>query len=281
MSFPVEQLGIKDIDGYGHVWYGNYVKFFERGQQRLLGSCAVRQIEHLKYKRSVPWGAARSRVESYLVERPAAGLARVYQRWRVGDEEHAVCLALVSVPPGCDAAVTAKDVRVDGGPKLWMAVKNLQTGATKAVDPGTPPIGRLRYARHVFADMVSGGEQSIQLVDVMDLFEQSRTEVVGGQPGLKAFLDRGLALVVGQIDELVLAEDMRLTPGIDVTCEVTLVREYSGRRCFDFQQRLLRADAHEVARVRVQMCCVDPKSGELVPTPDDAWAEWLARATAG
>tara|TARA_B110001452_G_scaffold111632_1_gene92551 strand:- start:4551 stop:4706 length:156 start_codon:yes stop_codon:yes gene_type:complete len=32
----------------------------------------------------------------------------------------------------------------------------------------------------------------------MDLFEQSRTEVVGGQPGLKAFLDRGLALVVGQ-----------------------------------------------------------------------------------
>ena len=144
-TFAVEQLGIKDIDGYGHVWYGNYIKFFERGQHTLLGSCAVRQVEHLKYKRSVPWGAARSRVESYLVERPAPGLARVYQRWRVGDEEHAVCLALLAVPPESEAAaaVTAPDVRVDGGPKLWMAVKNLQTGATKAEDPAMPPIGRL------------------------------------------------------------------------------------------------------------------------------------------
>ena len=71
----------------------------------------------------------------------------------------------------------------------------------------------LRVPRHLFADMVSasgaagqgggyGGEGAkcgdLELVDVMDLFEQSRTEVVGGQPGLKAFLDRGLALVVGQ-----------------------------------------------------------------------------------
>ena len=35
--FVVSQQGIKDIDGYGHIWYGNYLKFFERGSRCLLG----------------------------------------------------------------------------------------------------------------------------------------------------------------------------------------------------------------------------------------------------
>ena len=41
--------------------------------------------------------------------------------------------------------------------------------------------GEKGFEKNVFADMVSAGDQSIQLVDVMDLFEQSRTETVGGQ----------------------------------------------------------------------------------------------------
>ena len=110
----------------------------------------------------------------------------------------------------------------------------------------------------------------------MDLFEQTRTEVVGGQPGLKAFLDRGLALVVGQADALVLGEGVTLRPGTEVVCEVTLLRETTDRRCFHFQQRVLRGDdREEVARVRVLMCCVDPTGGELVRVPDDSWEEWM------
>ena len=114
----------------------------------------------------------------------------------------------------------------------------------------------------------------MQIVDAMDLFEQSRTETVGGQQGLKAFLDRGLALVVGQIDELVLAEGVALGAGVNVRCEVTLIRETTERRCFHFQQRLLRADGAEVARVRVLMCCVDQSAGALARVPDESWEEW-------
>jgi hypothetical protein len=204
--FNVEQLGIKDIDGYAHVWYGNYLKFFERGVQAFLGGGRFEVVEHLKYRRSVPWGASNSRIESYLVARPAPGKALVYQRWCVGDEDdntNALCLCLVVLPPGCGDAVPIMSggERLERhGPKLAMAVKNLQTGAVKPSDG--KPVGQMLVPRHVFADMVSGGgaasSGAIQLVDVMDLFEQSRTEVVGGQPGLKAFLDRGLALVVGQ-----------------------------------------------------------------------------------
>lgn len=248
-TFTVDQLGIKDIDGYGHVWYGNYLKFFERGLVSFLGGGTVRRVEHLKYKRSVPWGADNSRIESYLVSRPAANTALVYQRWCVGDEAdntNALCLSLVELPPGVGDAVpvmSGSERLPRNGPKLAMAVKNLQTGAvrlarTRSITPGelpsrlstrpdhpSPadasqtkppdglPIGVLRVPRHLFADMVSasgaagqgggyGGAGAkcgdLELVDVMDLFEQSRTEVVGGQQGLKAFLDRGLALVVGQ-----------------------------------------------------------------------------------
>ncbi len=80
-------------------------------------------------------------------------------------------------------------------------MKNLQTGAVKPQGEDEVPIGTLPIRRHVFADMLSEDPScaTMRLVDVMDLFEQSRTEVVGGQPGLKAFLDRGLALVVGQV----------------------------------------------------------------------------------
>jgi len=281
--FKVDQLGIKDIDGYGHVWYGNYLKFFERGLQEFLGSCSVRQVQSLKYKRSVPWGAADSRIESYLVERPSPGLALVYQRWCVGLEEDpvcALCLTLVELAAGSVEKVRVMPAgeRLLGSgkqPKMAMAVKNLQTGATKPSDGRV--LGRFTVDRRVFADMVPAGTQGMLLVDVMDLFEQSRTETVGGQPGLKAFLDRGLALVVGQIDELVLSQQVQVMPSNDVVCEVTLLREYAERRCFDFLQRVLRKDGSEVARVRVQMCCVDPKQGALFPVPDDSWAEWQAR----
>jgi len=283
--FHVYQLGIKDIDGYGHVWYGNYLKFFERGMQAFLGGGSFEVVEHLKYRRSVPWGAAHSQIETYLVSRPALGRALVYQRWCVGDDADntsALCLALVSLPPGCGDAVPVMGggERLERkGPKLAMAVKNLQTGAVKPSD-GTP-IGQMLAPRRIFGDMVltaSGtGRGRLQLVDVMDLFEQSCTEVVGGQPGLKAFLGRGLALVVGQIDELVLAPDTPLDAGVDVTCEVTLLREYAGRKCFDFQQRLLHADGAELARVRVLMCCVNPTQGELTTVPQDSWDDWVGR----
>ncbi len=82
---------------------------------------------------------------------------------------------------------------------------------------------------------------------------------------------------MGQIDELVLAPDALLEAGGTVGCEVTLLREYAGRRCFDFQQRLLRADGAEVARVRVLMCCVDPAKGELTTVPQESWDDWVRR----
>ena len=193
--FVVEQLGIKDIDGYGHVWYGNYLKFFLRGLRAFLGGGIVRKVESLKYKRSIPWGADDSRIESYLVSRPSPGMALVYQRWCVGgdaDPTHAVCLTLVALEPGTGeaAAITPGGERLIGqGPKLAMAVKNLQTGAVKAADG--PIIGKLLYPRIAFPDMLSGSNGgSLSLVDAMDLFEQTRSEVVGGQPGLKAFLAR-------------------------------------------------------------------------------------------
>jgi acyl-CoA thioesterase FadM len=287
-TFVVDQLGIKDIDGYGHVWYGNYLKFFERGVQAFLGGGSVICVEHLKYKRSVPWGAADSRIESYLVSRPAPGRALVYQRWCVGHEDdctNALCLSEVALPPGVGDSVpiTAGGDRLLQGrgsarePKLAMAVKNLQTGGVPPVSAEEPILGRMLIPRHCFADMVAGGTRGMLLVDAMDLFEQSRSEVVGGQPGLKAFMDRGLALVVGQVDGLVLAQGVQVDPASTLGCEVTLIRETTERRCFHFLQRLLRPDGTEVARVRVLMCCVDPAKGDLVRVPDDSWADWTQR----
>ena len=58
---------------------------------------------------------------------------------------------------------------------------------------------------------------------------------------------------------------------------MTLIREQAGRRCFDFLQRLLRADGVEVARVLVLMCCVKPEEGSLVVIPDESWEELIVR----
>ena len=280
--FSVDQLGIKDIDGYSHVWYGNYLKFFERGAQRFLGGGRVVRVGHLKYKRSVPWGANSSRIESYLVS-CAAGRALVFQRWCVGhdaDSTFATCLSELSVE-GCARlpAVMEPKARLLAGaaggrePMLAVAGKNLESSGVPPISAAEGIVGRMVVPRHVFADMVAESGK-MQIVDAMDLFEQSRTETVGGQQGLKAFLDRGLALVVGQIDELVLAEGVALGASVNVRCEVTLIRETTERRCFHFQQRLLRADGAEVARVRVLMCCVDQSAGALARVPDESWEEW-------
>ena len=283
--FVATQLGIKDIDAYGHIWYGNYMKFFARAVCAFLGPATVRRVEHLKYKKSIAWGAADSRIESYLVARPTSTTALVYQRWCVGDsDDNALCLCLVELGPhaASDVPVMEGSARLDRkGPKLAMAVKNLQTGAVKPPGEGGAPIGRLVARRTIFADMLPSGARHLQLVDVMDLFEQSRSEVVGGQPGLKAFLAAGLTLVVGQIDELVLADagaelDELALGDAQLRCEVTLLRETVGRRCFEFEQRLSKPSGAEVARVRVLMCCVDPAKGELSAVPDSYWAQWNA-----
>jgi len=232
----------------------------------------------------VPWGASASRIESYLVSR-ASNRAVVFQRWCVGhdaDATFATCtseLALDGIAEARLPAVTEPKARllagVAGGrePMLAMAVKNLESSGVPPIGEAEGIVGRMKVPRHVFADMVTESGK-MQIVDAMDLFEQSRTETVGGQQGLKAFLDRGLALVVGQIDELVLAEGVALGASVNVRCEVTLIRETTERRCFHFQQRLLRADGAEVARVRVLMCCVDQSAGALARVPDESWEEW-------
>jgi acyl-CoA thioesterase FadM len=284
--FQVDQLGIKDIDAYGHVWYGNYIKFFTRSARAFLGGCTVRRVEHLKYKKSVPWGAAHSRIESYLVAREPA-TATVLQRWCVGDEEdntYALCLLVVDLPPGSADALpvmAGAEKLARNGPMLKVAVKGMEMNGVKPNDNGAPVLGLMQVQRHVFADMVACDEGvnggRLELADIMDLFEQSRTEFVGGQPGLKAFMDGGLALVVGQIDGLVISSEVRVSGGDTVCCEVTLLREKVGRKCFDFEQRLLRADSSEIARVYVLMCCVHHEKGELTRVPDENWNEWMAR----
>jgi acyl-CoA thioesterase FadM len=364
-------MGIKEMDGYGHLWYGNYLKFFERAAVAFLGVVPGHKyhvvVESLKYKRSVPWGAVNSRIETYLVERapssaeasgggssggsdgPGEVDAVVYQRWCVGDEKDATFAMAVlrityrpdtdtgadagsgagagagAVPGAASAgpAVTDPKERLLGGagqPKFGMAVRSLTHGAVKAEDlTVAQSIGTIRIYRTVYEDMVDEARR-LHRVDVMDLFEQSRTEVVGGQRGLKTILDRGLALVVGRIDMLEVQSDPLASAflasvdggggsgrggegrgggegggggegkdgggagaaGPGVVCEVKLLREYADRRCFDFHQRLLRqSDGSEVASVRVLMCCVDVAAGSLAVVPDDCWEQWQARVERG
>ena len=120
--------------------------------------------------------------------------------------------------------------------------------------------------------MVAGGGRTseggrLEMVDVMDVFEQSRTEVVGGQPGLKAFLDRGLALVVGQIDELVLTPETSVPPSADLVCEVTLLREYAeGGGAGGGAGGARHPYEAEVAALRVAMAGLQRRA-----MPDDGW----------
>eukprot|EP00457_Paulinella_chromatophora_P010317 gb/GEZN01010415.1/.p1 GENE.gb/GEZN01010415.1/~~gb/GEZN01010415.1/.p1 ORF type:complete len:303 (-),score=28.94 gb/GEZN01010415.1/:187-1095(-) len=287
--FSAEQVGIKDIDGYGHVWYGNYLKQFERGACTFLGGGSVRCVEHLKYKKSVPWGAEKSRIETYLIEHKDNS-ARVYQRWMVGEDEKggsemALLIAEIALNEKCKPVgtieVTDKNCKIKAGAKFGMAVIGLVNSAIKPCSPSDPSMGRMLVYRTVYQDMLINGRLST--MDQMDLFEQTRTEMVGGQRGLKAFLANGKAMVVGRIDRLDSqpgpAGPMFTGAGDEtVECEVEMLREYAGRRCVDFQQRIRRkTDKAEVASIRVLMCCVQTDKEELTPIPEEYWKQWLER----
>jgi hypothetical protein len=164
-----------------------------------------------------------------------------------------------------------------------MAVAGLRTGAVVGLGDGERQVGGLQLRRCVYADMVvapAGRDGPLSADAVMDLFEESRTQVIGGQSCLKAFKERGLLLVVGRIDQFALADGVSVAPGADVTAEVTLLRTAAGRRCFHFTQRLLRDDGVELARAHVLLCSSSATDGALVPIAEETWEEWTERLRA-
>ena len=286
--FAVTQLGIKEMDAYGHLWYGNHIKFFERATEICFGGGALTSVQHLMYMRPIEWGALKHSIQTYIVSRPAPGQAVVYLRWCVGDGADCVraqCLAVVAVPPGDDNAVGTypsgerlQQVSANGArePTLERAVTTLQRAATSNLGTEERALGQLVCRRDAYSSMLDSSGRLLA-VEAMDLFEQTRTEVVGGQSGLKAFKDQGRLLVVGRIDNL-LFSDAALTLGRrEIMCEVTLLREALDRSCFQFLQRLLRSDGTEMARVLVCMCCVNESSGALASVPDELWQAWMSR----
>lgn len=274
----IEQIGIKDIDGYGHIWYGHYVKYFERAFREFLGQEARSHVvEALKYAKSVPWGAVGSRIETYVVEQDSKMDCVLFQRWIVSEAdapitpENVYSLAIMHVS-GVSKALTPSpsSLKLQGGPQLALSMRSLRGGCVNGVQVSTVE-GVSRRTARLFSDMLGEGHR-LSLTDVMDLFEQGRSDMVGGQEGLKKFKDSNRSLVVARTDSL-RRPDVSLEGKTHLEIVTVLRRIHLERRCFDFHSTI-SCGSVEVASGYMMLCCIDSTLNSLAsvePVVVDSW----------
>jgi acyl-CoA thioesterase FadM len=278
-ELKIDQIGIKDIDGYGHIWYGHYVKFFERAYREFLGQQAqTKVVECLKYAKSVPWGAVGSRIETYVVEQDTKTDCIIFQRWIVSESDnttitpdnvHGMAIFHVSAV-GRPITPSLGTLKLQGGPQLTISVRGLRGSSVQGLQVDLT-VGTVRRLQRLYSDMLSEGRLSI--IDTLDLFEQTRTDMVGGQAGLKKLKDQHRELVIARMDGLV-RHDVSLVGRSHVESLCILRRVHLDRRCFDFQQIIL-SDKTEVASMFVMLCCVDPTQQAMASVEQTTLDGWV------
>ena len=139
LIFAVDQLGIADMDGYGHMWYGNYVKFLDRALHSDVGLVSL-ELVWLVFKRSVEWGDSGTTIGTWRVHPEY-----VYQRWVTLDD--VVCAEAVQRHAQCDAPFAP--------PPLWVT-RAFQRGVHGSAVPRVFTT-TTETRRTVYRDMLDGG----------------------------------------------------------------------------------------------------------------------------
>lgn len=248
------QVGIFDMDSYQMLWYGNYAKFYFREVQRKF-NVVPQSIISVKFIQSMKWGQENeSEIETYLIDS-----STIFQKFMVAGVLFNMCLLRIDgISPSHQFDILSKE---DG-----VLLKKLKVGkirlATKQINS---PESSIKESFTVYQDML-GKNNSLQQVNVFNIFEQTRTNLIGGQKTLSELVKTSdISIVVAQMDEIFIDSDTELQINDELTSETLLVKSIT-RSCFYFLQRIYFKEK-VVAEGKLILCSYSASKNKLVPLP--------------
>ena len=234
----LNQLGIRDFDAYGVMWYGHYVAWLRRAVPRGARLC------HLRYHAPLRWGGP---TPTLVVD--AVDNHRLLATIRVDGTRCAEALF------ECD-----HDLAVGGPPPN---VRALVAGRTVP----SPSLGS-------FATRFEGYGEPLTETVALDWFEQSRTRFLGGPPKLAALSAAGCSVLVVQLDDLTTPTPAAVSREAPYECRTTFAHQ--GWTVCAFRQELWEGGTLRCA-MNCKLVFFDRAKRRPVPLPADVRALLLKR----
>jgi len=240
--FPIEQVGINEIDAYGIVWYGNYLKYYHQAQQSFIQKFG--ELIAMNFHDSKKYGEV-AKVVTYVINDQY-----IYQTILVGNRT--INEALFKLSNSLLVDYINKSIK--------RKIKLMQMIEQKSVKP-QDYLGFCDTMVRVYHNMLNGNTISYEVA--LDLFEQSRTKLIGGNLRL-SFLhsQEDCLFVVSKLNGLK-RSNIKVQCMDIIISRVTLVR-YTNRMIFMFRHELLLGDK-VIFECELQLCSFSMKKKTLTP----------------
>lgn len=281
-KYRLKKLGIQDFDPYTMLWYGNYLKHIKRALQEAYGNCNVLKIVQMKFKTSLSWGQYGD-IEVILAKKMSSNHAHVLCKWIV--KGNLINLSLWEVVFEI-ANLDTKNILLSKKDKMFvMQLSVAPNPISSSITSDVYGKGHYRSEFVLYGDMVRH-DGFLSDDCILDMFEQTRTELFGGQRLLREILDEAnLSLVVHSMTNFYKQsireekEKGKVTASIFSLNKVishTIFLKNIGDVAWEFLQNIVvAADARSfgndsvknstriVASARIVMSCVNTKERKL------------------
>lgn len=248
--FKIKSLGIADIDAYGMVWYGNYINYYERACIHNIGVGEIIQIKNIKYKSSILWGEE-FEIHSYILN-IENNIIVLFQKILVGFEIKNYCITNFKVD---------EDILFD---KIYISSNDLSKNDMSLIKQlenynyfsiRKNEIYRLDEKFTVYPDSINGNYLNLRYM--FDIFEQSRTKMIGGQEILKNIYSENISLVVARYDNLKINKIQIYTNDI-IHNKTILTKLFDNKFFFEFYHEISKNNKI-ILSCNLLMCSINNK----------------------
>ena len=244
-KFVINALGINDMDAYGVMWYGNYIKWYLNALNKWLGFDKEFALLRIKYKHPVKWGDKVS-IVSIVVSKN-----EILQIMKKDSDEMVMNWALFS----CNLSETGF-ILDKSETMLYRQLK------VKSSYQGLVSTYSSNYTVWKNNIMLDG---KIDYHYLLDLFEQNRTEAIGGQDVLQRIhQENDQSILVANLGDLKIGNTVSEGQVLRV---VTKVTSHYNWMIFKFVQECWYQDK-SIGSMNCELCIYNSKLSKLEPVVD-------------
>jgi len=222
MELQITQLGINDMDAYSIMWYGNYLKWFKRYLYTYIGSNIKFQFQYIKFINSVKWGdnivIVGNRIDVNILL-----LEMKHNNLNVNE-------ALIHVDKG-----NLSLFKINNSILIKRIVNKLKSNNIFFLNNNSHDYYKSEFT--IWKDMLI--DNKIQDTHVLDIFEQSRTRLIGGHKILqKMRYDDNQFIFVSNINHFTNNDNYNINLSDKINAYVYIIKNI-GWKIFEFKQVII------------------------------------------
>ena len=268
--YPYPSLGIMRFDAYGMLWYGHYYTIYRRFVYKTLKR-HIQEFLSIRYIQSIQWGQEKECFLEINMVSPKQCLCKMSRKDGGEVQQMNVATFLLNEP------VLMSEVNENAGRQTILQNQFLKE-SKQSIVPLLKPMRSCQSTFDFFDEMLQvgqGGRLFLNTTIGFDLFEQVRTNALGGQKHLRLLYEKdNRMIVVARVENIKQEEvDLGLTNRTNILHSVCILNSCHLRSLFQLTQRVMTPNGKVLMEADLLMCCVGVKSKQLEPINEHMFSQ--------